>query len=204
MASNLNYKAIIFYAILLSIVVLVVMYFLNIANFKVFVTGLTANFKMPDISGVTGIFDGVFQWVQANPLATTFFGFLGTTAVGYIIKNWQTNKLLDASTQKLAQTQADLSLVKDTAEQKASQTVTEIQGLKNELEVYKSDNTLGELNKAFLESGDRIKQLEAQLVEARSSSASTLEGLWAKSGGQVLEVAGVKYKIIEKEILTVK
>jgi hypothetical protein len=75
--------------------------------------------------------------------------------------------------------------------------------LEKELDTYRHDNTSMELQKSLSLLQDDKARLTAQLLEARSSAASTLEGLWGKSGGQVIVENGEKYKIIEKEILKV-
>ena len=208
MASALNYKNIILYIILICIIAICVMYFLNIANVKPFINGLVSSIKIPNLSSLTDPFNSLFQWIQANPLATTVFGFVGTSAVGYFIKNWQTNKQLNTSIQQLADAKADLSLVKDDATKLADKVL-----------MYEGDTTATQLQKSIdglkteysgildVKSQEALKlqaQIELLTSNLETERINTLNQLWAKSGGQVLEEAGEKFKVIEKTILNVK
>jgi len=203
MSSALNYKNIILYIILVSVIAICVMYFFNILEVKPFINGLIA--QLPPLPTSLGnIPSQIGQVIQDN--ATTLAGIAIPSVIGLITYVRYRGEL--KAKQELLEMQTKLQEetynLETTAKNAASSATSKIGELENELNVYKSDNTLGDLNKAFLESGDRIKQLESQLIEARSASASTLEGLWAKSGGQVIEEAGQQYKIIEKTILNVK
>ena len=130
--TKINYVALAFYGILIFLVIIAVAYVLKINPVYSAISSLISNFKLPSLPEIN--LNSIFQWIQANPLATTIAGFLGTTAVGYIIKNWQTNKLLDQQTNALAQAQSELSTVQSQAKD-----------YQNQLSVFASDTTASEL-----------------------------------------------------------
>ena len=56
-----------------------------------------------------------------------------------------------------------------------------------------------------LTSNDKLQtQIEMLQKSLETERVTTLEQMWAKSGGQVIEAAGEKFKIIEKVIINTK
>jgi len=157
--SGLNFKGIIFWVIILAIIALAVFYFTNTFHFKDHITNFVATLKLPQLPDI----GGVFQWIQANPLATTVFGFLGTTAVGYVIKNWQTNKTLDKMTTELATSKADLSAIEKTYEAK-------LVDQQKQIDLLNSDTTAESLQQRIGPLNNEITQLKAQLQSALSQN----------------------------------
>ena len=197
----------IIYGVLLAVACIAALYYFDIANVRVAVDALATNLPSFNLSGATGVFNGAFQWIQANPLATTVFGFLGTTAVGYVIKSWQTSKLLDASTQKLAQAQADIL----NSDALTANTASTVETLQRKIAVFEGDTTADSLQSRIAKMiseqdgyTQTIKTLEMQRDEALKAPAQIAEQLWSKSGGQILDIAGTKYRVIEKIITEVK
>ena len=170
MATGIIWRNVAVYILLGVAVGLAIFYFFNIWHFKEAVTQLVGswNLSLPKID-----LNGIFQWIQANPLATTAFGFLGTTAVGYVIKNWQTNKLLDVQTNALAEAQAKISTVEQTAKAKVSD-------LETQLSTYANDNTAVELQKSLLDLSSEKDLLVARLDESQKTVKSLQEQLDAR------------------------
>ena len=199
--TKINYKGLIFYGLLAAIIILVVIYFLPSSILphnpvKNLVTLLSAklgglnfsNIKLPEIiTKNSGVIAGVS--VTAIPLGAAYIK-------SYLDKQKAKKEL--ESAQELA------------AIQKAK-TDAEITNYKTQISTLNSDTTEQELQKVLGEKTSyitslegKVKGLEAQKELLSKSSMNTLESLWSKSGGQVIEENGVKYKVIEKQILTVK
>ena len=190
--SKINWKGILFYVLLIVAVALVVMFFVwqpfhnLIINIKDSIVAWISGLGLPKIDLAS-----IFSWVQANPLATTIFGFLGTTAVGYIIKNWQTNKILDDSTQKLADAQA----VKSNLERQVEGLTSTLTDKTSELEMYANDTTAETLQL-------RIQELTHSLSTQKSGYESQISGL--NKTIQELKETSVTPQKIDELLLKIK
>jgi hypothetical protein len=195
----INWKGIFFWILLLVFLGCIIFYVKDWFNFKATISQLTASIGIPKIGSIniSGITDILTKNAALIGIATP----LGITAVTYFIKNWQTNKLLDASIEKA--NEAQLS---------ATQTAnSKLQALEQELSTYKGDTTADELQKTLgsitgektsLE--NKVISLTAQIDQLQKLPSQMANELWAKSGGQTITVAGEQFKVIEKSILTVK
>lgn len=178
MSGQLNYVNIFLYAVLLAVVVLAVCYFMDWLGVKAFVSGLAARINLPDFH--LPDFAGIFSWIQANPLATTICGFLGTTAVGYIIKNWQTNKTVDKLTEEVALAKNEMS----------TQTVADAQkiaSLEAQVKSLTEDTTASELQKRISAFTDEKLQWETQLRSLQQQNQELMNKL-ASTPVKIVEV----------------
>lgn len=140
--TQINWKAIVLYGVIGAVVVLAILYFMKLEPIYT-----TFNSAGAAISGATKGFDfvgsinGLLDWIQKNPLITSLVAFLGTTAAGYIIKNWQTNKLLDKTVQEYNEqktmSQQKINDLTATVTGQAEQ----ITNKTSELEMYTNDKT---------------------------------------------------------------
>lgn len=200
MTSTINPKGIIFYIIIGCVIAVVILYFLPINGNPVTaaINGLITKLNLPQIT--LPDLNGIFEWIKNNSIATGVLATVGTTAFTYFIKNYQTNKLLDDKIAELNEAKIKVLNTEDTAKT-----------LSDKLKLYEQDVTADELQKTLSAiSGEKseletkIKGLEGQIESLSKQPAQLAESLWAKSGGQTIEVGGVKYRIIEKETVTVK
>lgn len=174
MSAQVNWKGVLFYLLIAVAVCLVILYFvypdwkLAVNGLAAKVTGAFAGLSLPQID-----LNSIFQWIQANPLATTVFGFLGTTAVGYVIKNWQTNKLLNQAVDAKVEAEAQIAMAKSDAAKYA-----------DSLKMYQEDTTATELQKSLdgfkSEYSSVLQVKDAQYLEAQKTIKSLQEQIDAR------------------------
>jgi hypothetical protein len=197
--TGINWKGVFFWILLLVFLACIIFYVMDWFNFKVMVSNLTSSIGIPKIGSIN--ISGITDFLTKNVALIGIVTPLGITAVTYFIKNYQTNKLLDASIEKANEAQL-------TATQTAN---SKLQALEQELSTYKGDTTADELQKTLgsitgektsLE--NKVISLTAQIDQLQKLPSQMANELWAKSGGQTITVAGEQFKVIEKSILTVK
>ena len=130
--TKINYTALIFYAVLIVLGVIAVAYVLKINPIYSAISSLIGNFKIPQIQlpSITGL----LSWAQQNTVLIGVIASLGTTAVGYFIKNYQTNKLLNQKIEELSDEKLKSINLEDTTT-----------ALKEKLSVFETDTTSTEL-----------------------------------------------------------
>lgn len=196
---KINWSGVLFWVIIALIFAIIALYFLGPLKdpFNNLAAKITSAIQLPTLS-----LNGVIDYIKNNTALLGAATTLGTLTVTYFVKNYQTNKLLNKTSDELATVKSDL----------ANQTILtdKIKKLETEVDGYKKDTTTQELQKTINSLGDEkeglnqtILKLKGQLAESKESAYSFYESLWAKSGGQLVEINGEKYKIIEKEIVKV-
>ena len=178
MSGQLNYLNIFLYGLLLAIIVLAICYFFDLFGLKAFVSGLAARINLPNIQ--LPDLGGIFSWIQANPLATTICGFLGTTAVGYIIKNWQTGKTVDKLTEEVALAKNDLS-AQSIADAK------KITSLEAQVKSFTEDTIASELQKRISAFSDEKLQWDAKFQSLQAQNQELMNKL-ANTPVKIVEV----------------
>jgi hypothetical protein len=163
--TKLNYTAILFYTVLLIVIVLVCFYLFNIFHFKTTVTALISNLKLPSIN-----LNGIFKWISENTVVAGVIASLGTTVIGVLIKNWQTNKLLNASTEEAMEAKIALTQ-KDTAAQK------KISELEQQVETLNGDTAAEELQKRLGEVTDKLNTSEITLRSVQRQNQELMDRL---------------------------
>jgi ABC-type phosphate transport system auxiliary subunit len=163
-----------------------------------FFNGIPAYFQKLNLPAFN--LTSAINYVKENTVLLGTAATLGTTALTYFVKNYQTNKLLDSKIKEINQVKIenlDLSNANKTLESKLS--------------IFETDTTSEELQKTLSAvTGEKTKlentvtNLQGQLQQLQTEPSRIAESLWAKSGGQTMEINGVKYKIIEKLITEVK
>jgi hypothetical protein len=197
--TGINWKGVFFWIIFLVFMACILFWVFDWFHFKAMVSQLTSSIGIPKIGAIniSGITDILTKNAALIGIATP----LGITAITYAIKNWQTNKLLDASIAKANEAQLSASQAAN----------SKVSALEQELATYKGDTTADELQKTLGSiSGEKstlenkVISLTAQIEQLQKLPSQMANELWAKSGGQTITVAGEQYKVIEKSILTVK
>jgi hypothetical protein len=166
------WKNVALYIVLIVVIALAVMYLLNISNFKVSVNALFAGFKLPNID-----LTGLFAWITNNGALVGVVASLGTTALAYFIKNYQTNKLLNKATDELTTTQAKLTT--------ATTTASKASALQKQLDELNGDTTLESLQKSILEKNTLLNDQAVQLKTTQDLYQKALDDLKLKA--QVIE-----------------
>jgi len=193
---KVNWKGVAFYAVIILIIAVVALYFLwPTGPVKITIDSLIASLHLNniDLSSVSKLVTD--NWAAIAGVAVT------AVPLGYAyIKSYLDKQKL----KKELESQQELAALSET---KAKGT---IDGLKKEVTTLKNDTTASDLKKQL---GDltgknesletKIKQLTAQNEQLSKTPTQMAESLWSKSGGQILEVNGEKYKIIEKTITNV-
>ena len=187
----------ILYGVVIAVAVLALLYFMY-PPVTAFFNGIPAYFQKLNLPAFN--LNSAINYVKENTVLLGTAATLGTTAVTLFIKKYQTDKLLDAKLQELNQLKIDNIDLSNTNKT-----------LENSLSVFQTDTTSEELQKTLsIVTGEKgklentITSLQGQLQQLQSEPSRIAETLWAKSGGQVLEIGGEKYKIIEKTITEVK
>jgi len=188
----------IIYGLLLAAVIIALFYFFDVLNFKVFINGLIAQIPTNDLLPQLGTFvkDNVATIVSVA--IPTVIGLV--TYVKYKAELTAKKELLELQTELQAKTLNAEALVENT-KVTASNTIS---NLESELAGFKGDTTAEQLQTRLTGLITSNESLQSQIEALQKQPAQLAEQLWAKSGGQVIDVAGVQYKIIEKEILNVK
>jgi hypothetical protein len=197
--TGINWKGVFFWIIFLVFMACIVFYVFDWMNFRVMVGSLTSKIGIPKIGDIN--ISGIKDFLTNNAALIGIATPLGITALTYFVKNYQTNKLLDASIAKANEAQLSASQAAN----------SKVSALEQELATYKGDTTADELQKTLSSiTGERstlenkVISLTAQIEQLQKLPSQMANELWAKSGGQTITVAGEQYKVIEKSILTVK
>ena len=188
----------IIYGLLLAAVIIALFYFFDVLNFKVFINGLIAQIPTNDLLPQLGTFvkDNVATIVSVA--IPTVIGLV--TYVKYKAELTAKKELLELQTELQAKTLNAEALVENT-KVTASNTIS---NLESELAGFKGDTTAEELQKRLQSTLSLTEAQKIQIEELQKAPAQLAEQLWAKSGGQTLEIAGQQYKIIEKVIINTK
>jgi type II secretory pathway pseudopilin PulG len=197
--TGINWRGVAFWIILLMLLACITFYVFDLFHFKSSIAAFTSAIGIPKLSSIN--LSGITDFVAKNGAVIGIVGGLGTTALTYFIKNYQANKLLDKT---IADTQTRISQQESVANAK-------IVALEQKLSSYEGDTTADQLQTKLssitginqnLE--DKLKAVLAQNEQLQKLPSQMANELWAKSGGQILDVNGVLYKVIEKEIVNVK
>jgi Tfp pilus assembly protein PilO len=141
------------------------------------VTSLVSKINLPKLN-----LSGILTWVQQNSVFVGIIASLGTTTLGMAVKYFQTNSLLNKTSNELANTKAE-----------ASKESSQITVLKKKLEAYENDTTSGELqstiNKIKTEYNTTLTAKDAQIKELRSNFESLQRQLDARP---VIKIPDVK------------
>lgn len=154
MSGSIIWKNIIGYIILIFIVALAIMYFTNLLHFKDTISAVLGNMHLPNVN-----LSSITDFVSKN---TTLIGIaapLGITALTYYIKNYQTNKLLDASIEKANQAQLDAS----------SAAKSKIDALQKQIDELNNDTTADTLQQKLSSIVDQNSKLTSSYEEAQKT-----------------------------------
>lgn len=199
-AKKINWTGILFYSILFAIIVLALLYvFWHDGPIRTGVNNLvsliSSKIQLPQFS-----FEGITDFLKNNGVLLGTAASLGTTAIAYFVKNYQTNKLLDQKIQELNEEKI-----------KAFNAMDINKTLEDKLKLYETDTTADELQKSLSTiTGEKsalekqVSNLQSQIELLNKQPAQMAESLWAKSGGQVITEGGHTYRIIEKQSVLVK
>ncbi len=199
-AKKINWTGILFYSILFAIIVLALLYvFWHDGPIRTGVNNLvsliSSKIQLPQFS-----FEGITDFLKNNGVLLGTTASLGTTAIAYFVKNYQTNKLLDQKIQELNEEKI-----------KAFNAMDINKTLEDKLKLYETDTTADELQKSLSTiTGEKsalekqVSNLQSQIELLNKQPAQMAESLWAKSGGQVITEGGHTYRIIEKQSVLVK
>jgi len=197
--TGINWKGVFFWIIFLVFMACIVFWLFDWFHFKAMVSQLTGSIGIPKLSSFN--LSGITEFLTKNAALIGVAVPLGITALTYFVKNYQTNKLLDASIAKANEAQLSASQAAN----------SKVSALEQELATYKGDTTADELQKTLSSiTGERstlenkVISLTAQIEQLQKLPSQMANELWAKSGGQTITVAGEQFKVIEKSILTVK
>jgi hypothetical protein len=197
--TGINWKGVFFWIIFLVFMACIIFYVFDWMNFRVMVGSLTSKIGIPKLSNFN--LSGITEFLTKNAALIGVAVPLGITALTYFVKNYQTNKLLDASIAKANEAQLSASQAAN----------SKVSALEQELATYKGDTTADELQKTLSSiTGERstlenkVISLTAQIEQLQKLPSQMANELWSKSGGQTITVAGEQFKVIEKSILTVK
>jgi len=161
---KLDYKNIAFYIIIIIAIVFVTMYFLNVWCFKDNVTLLFSKISLPKLPEIN--LNSLISWATQNTALIGVVAGLGTTAITYFVKNYQTNKLLNQSNTLLTEKMDEINqtqLTLSAAEAKAK-------NLEDQLNVFKDDTTAEELQKRLSSLSSEKTQLEATISSIQSQN----------------------------------
>jgi hypothetical protein len=174
---ELNYKAIIFYVIVLVAVVLAVSYFFNLFHFKETVTRITSTLALPSLPNFD--LNGIFKWIQENTVVSGIVASLGTVAVGAVIKSIQTNSLLNKTTAALAETKGQVASA--TAQATA---------YKEKLGMYEGDTTAFDLQKS-------IDGMKTEYNTLLSTKEGIIESLTKQNQELATKLTAIPYRTVE-------
>jgi hypothetical protein len=175
--NGVNWWGVAFYIVVAFIIVIAIAYFVwpqgiihtTLASGFAFITQ-----NLPKID-----FNGITTWIKENAAVAGVMATLGTTAVGYVIKNYQTNQVNKVLDNKILELEKDnLSLIN-----KSSQ-VTELQ---KQLDVLNADTTALDLQKRISSFSDERLQMEAQLRSLQNQNQELMNML-AKTPVKIVEV----------------
>jgi hypothetical protein len=133
------------------------MYFLNVWHFKDNVTLLFSKINLPKLPEIN--LNGIISWATQNTALVGVVAGLGTTAITYFVKNYQTNKLLNQKIEEINTSQLDL-LGKDSALSKAE---LKIKALESQLNVLKDDTAAETLQTRLSSLSSENQKLELRL-----------------------------------------
>lgn len=208
---DVNYKKITVYAILAVIAIIALMYFFNTPkevrlgiNLFIAKLGLDKLFSNLQNSNITA---AISDLITKN--LTTIIG-IGGTAIMAGISYFKYKGELAAKKEALKMVQ-DVTLENNKTTLTNQEAYKKIQELEQQVKTLNGDTTADTLQARLSSlSGDletketTISRLQAQIEELSKQPAQLAEQLWAKSGGQTIDINGVKYKIIEKQSVLVK
>jgi len=197
--TGVNWKGVFFWIIAILLLACIIFYFFDLFGFRASVSALTSQIGIPKLDSIN--LSGVTDFITKNAALLGVGLTLGTTAITYFVKNYQTNKLLDASIKKANEAQLQATQLAN----------SKLSALENELSIYKGDTTADELQKTLSSiTGEkdlltsRIAALQAQNEQLSKMPTQMANELWAKSGGQIITIGDEKFKVIEKAIVNVK
>lgn len=162
-------------------VVLGVFYVGNIFHFQEIVTQATGNLKLPNIN-----INGIATWLTQNPIIAGVVATLGTTAVTYLIKNYQTNKLLNQTQTELTKTVGEL-VTSETVSEKATAELDKIKKQNAELlETINSDTTTSALQEKVGLLTNKSQKLESDLQSIQNMHTNFLNSLTKAANGETI------------------
>jgi hypothetical protein len=174
-ASGINWKGVAFWIALIVIAALVLCFVFNWFHIRETVTRLTSGFALPNLN-LTGVTD----WIKQNGVIAGAMASLGTTAVAYFIKNYQTNKLLNSAEDELAITKSKLS--------SASQKALGAEDLQKQLDDLNGDTTLADLQKSLFDKDAVVSKLTDKIATLQEVNNKLMDELKLKPQTIIKEV----------------
>jgi hypothetical protein len=197
--TGINWRGVAFWIILLMLLACITFYVFDLFHFKSSIAAFTSAIGIPKLSSIN--LSGITDFVAKNGAVIGIVGGLGTTALTYFIKNYQTNKLLDQKIAEISETKLSLT----------QQATAKEQALQAQIDEFNKDTTADQLQTKLssitginqtLE--DKLKAALAQNEQLQKLPSQMANELWAKSGGQIVTVGSEKFKVIEKTLLEVR
>jgi type VI protein secretion system component VasK len=165
------------YGLIIITVVLAVFYFANLFHFKDWVTQLSSNLHLGNFS-----LNGITTWVQQNSIIVGVIATLGTTAVTYLIKNYQANQLLNAKVKELSEQSMEL-MNTQSLNDKAS---AEIENLRSQVSEFNSDTTASALQEKIGLLTNSKEKLESDLQSIQNMHTNFLNSLTKAANGETI------------------
>lgn len=206
---TIKWGLIILYGVLITALVIACLYFFwKDGPVKPFVNSIIGNVQ--GLFSSKGIFSGLGTgglqtWL---PLIAGAATVIPSLIVAYVNNQRYKNEL--QAKKELAELAAkqtsELSKVSSdntTANSKISELQAQLDALNGDTTAETLQKALGEKTTTIEQQANQIKELLTQNEALSKQPAQLAQELWGKSGGQIIEVAGEKYKIITKETLKV-
>jgi len=188
----------IIYGLLIGAAVIAVLYLLGYGAIKT-----TVDAVLTKISGFFGSNNTFTDILKQNwmPIAAA-----GATIIPSLIVAFVNNQRYKAELQarkELADIAAKQDFELSKAEAINGNAAAKIEALEKELTAYKGDTTTEQLQTRLTSVLTDNEKMSKTIEELQKQPALLAQQLWTKSGGQIIEVGGEKFKVIEKEILKV-
>jgi hypothetical protein len=178
----------IIYGVIAALLIIIGLYYFNIFHVKDALSPLFNGLKLPNLSGIPA-------WIAQNSVLCGIIATVGTTAITYVIKNYQTNKLLESTKTEyteLAQKTNSLTIAKEQAEATLAQKQKELDAVKTDTT---SDILQNRLSTALTEKQKALDQVNT----IKDMHDSTMASLFKAGNNTTVydAIKGETYKVIK-------
>lgn len=179
MASSIIWRNVAIYILLAVIIGLALAYLFDVYGFKIRINTLFAGSALPALPKID--LNGVVNWVSQNGALVGVGTTLGTTALAYFIKNYQTNKLLNQASEELTVTKGKLNV--------ASQNALNASNLQAQLDELNNDTTSEILQKNLSAVSRERDLLNERYLESQRNNKALQNMLDARPVIKIKEIS---------------